>query len=143
MAYPNTYQSGYQAYVPQQSYAQPQFYPQQQMQPQAQVQPQQQQNQATFTVRPVGSREEAVAAQVDFFSPGMIMPDLGHGMMYFKRFNSSTGASDFIEFAYKAPEVQKEQVQYVTLDEFNSFKNEMTKRFNNNGGYKQNKDGDK
>lgn len=57
-----------------------------------------------FTCRPVTSREEAVAAQVDFFGPGTIMPDLGHGMIYLKRFNTTTGESDFLAFSYCPPQ---------------------------------------
>lgn len=55
--------------------------------------------QAGFRCVPVASREEAVAMLTDYFSPGTVMPDFGHGMVYFKRFNQSTGASDFYDFA--------------------------------------------
>lgn len=59
--------------------------------------------QTGFQCRPVTSREEAVASLVDYFSPGMLMPDLAHGRVYFKRFNPNTGASDFVEFSYVPP----------------------------------------
>lgn len=59
----------------------------------------QQQAQTGFQCRPVTSREEAVAFLTDYFSPGTLMPDFGHGTVYFKRFNPNTGASDFYEFA--------------------------------------------
>ena len=85
-----------------------QFYPQgQQMQyqspqtyigsqiPQQPQQPSMQIQQNGYTCRPVTSREEAVAVQTDYFSPGTIMPDLGHGMVYIKRFNQNTGSSAF------------------------------------------------
>ncbi len=52
-----------------------------------------------FVCRPVTSKEEAMAVQADYLSPGTIMPDLGHGMMYLKRFNANTGLSDFFEFS--------------------------------------------
>lgn len=51
-----------------------------------------------FVCRPVTSREEAVAVQVDYLGPGTLMPDLGHGVVYFKRFNSNTGGADFLTF---------------------------------------------
>lgn len=59
--------------------------------------------QAGFLCRPVTSREEALAVQVDYFSPGTLMPDLGHGVVYLKRFNNSTGASDLFQFALVPP----------------------------------------
>lgn len=52
-----------------------------------------------FVCRPVTSKEEAMAVQADYLSPGTIMPDLGHGMMYLKRFDANTGLSNFFEFA--------------------------------------------
>lgn len=77
------YQAPYQPYGnPYQSY---------QYQP---VQPQQ----PVYQSRPVTSREEALGQQVDFFSAGTLMPDLAHGVVYLKRFNQQTGASDLFEF---------------------------------------------
>lgn len=58
----------------------------------------------SFGVRPVTGREEAVAAQVDFGGPGTLMPDLGHGVIYLKRFNPNTGACDLFDFTVRAPE---------------------------------------
>lgn len=52
-----------------------------------------------YICRPVTSREEAVAAQVEFQGPGTIMPDFSHGMIYFKRFNTNTGFAEFFDFA--------------------------------------------
>ena len=52
-----------------------------------------------FACRPVTSREEAVATAVDFASPGTLLPDFAHGMIYFKRFNANTGGSDFLAYA--------------------------------------------
>ena len=86
-------------YNPQQTYfAQQQYNPQ----PQQQMSP-------AFACHPVGSREEAVAAQTDYFSAGLVMPDLSHGMIYLKRFNQQTGASDFFEFRAVQPEEKKEK----------------------------------
>lgn len=68
-------------------------------------QPAQSQNmgQSGYVCRPVTSREEAVASQVDFLGPGSIMPDFGHGMIYFKRFNPNSGSAEFYAFALQQP----------------------------------------
>ena len=76
--------------------------------------------QQTFSCRPVTSREEAVAVQADFFSPGTIMPDLAHGVVYLKRINQQTGAADFFEFVYRQPEAEQKP-DYVTRQEFEEF----------------------
>ena len=56
-----------------------------------------------------------MAAQVDFFSPGVFMPDLSHGAVYFKRFNSNTGASDFMTFVLQQGETSEPQAtEYAT-----------------------------
>lgn len=81
---------------------QPQAYP---SVPQPQPQPQQIGQQPSFVCCPVTSREEAVAYRVEAFGPAVVMPDLGHGMIYFKRFNEKTALADFGEFRY----VQQEQ----------------------------------
>lgn len=72
-----------------------QAYPQPQQIAPAQPQSQQQ----AFATRPVTSREEAVAVQVDFIGAGTLMPDLSHGAVYLKRFNQETGACDFLTFS--------------------------------------------
>ena len=89
---------------------------------------QQQQMNPAFACHPVGSREEAVAAQTDYFSAGLVMPDLSHGVIYLKRFNQQTGASDFFEFKLAQPEA-KSEVQYVTVAEFEKFQKELSRRF--------------
>lgn len=73
-----------------------------------------------FVCRPVASREEAVAAQTDFFGPGVLMPDLGHGMIYLKRFNQATGTSDLLEFSYVSPQPAQvaQNGEFVTVDMF-------------------------
>lgn len=76
---------------------------------------QQQQQQQTYqapgyAVRPVTSREEAVAAQIDFMGPGTVMPDLGHGVIYLKKFNSQTGSSDLLEFRYAEPAPPRDEL---------------------------------
>lgn len=59
--------------------------------------------QSGYVCRPVTSREEAVASQVDFLGPGSIMPDFGHGIIYFKRFNPNSGSAEFYVFALQQP----------------------------------------
>lgn len=82
------------------------------------------QAQQGFTCRPVTSREEAVATQIDFFGPGTIMPDLAHGVIYLKRFNQNTGGADFYEFTVApAPEPPK----YATLADLEALREELTK----------------
>lgn len=90
-----------------------QGYPQMQQTAPAPAQPQQQ----GFFVRPVTNREEAVAAQIDFFGPGTFMPDFNGGRVYFKRFNSQTGSCDFMTFALERPEqaeAQPQPTEYAT-----------------------------
>lgn len=74
--------------------------------------------QSGYVTRPVTGREEALGVQVDFFGPGTIMPDLGHGVIYLKRFNPNTGSSDLLEFAYQPPQAAQPEPQYVTVDMF-------------------------
>lgn len=62
-----------------------------------------------YVCRPVTSREEAVASQVDFLGPGSVMPDFGHGMIYFKRFNPNSGAAEFYEFTLRQPQPPAQQ----------------------------------
>lgn len=115
-----------------------QFYPQgQQMQyqapqtyigsqiPQQPQQPSMQTQQNGYTCRPVTSREEAVAVQTDYFSPGTIMPDLGHGMVYIKRFNQNTGSSDFLSFRYEQDQPLQQTNQFATMDELNLLRQEV------------------
>lgn len=106
------YQFGapYTGYQPGQTY-----FPQQ-----PQYQQPQQQMPAAFACHPVGSREEAIAAQTDYFSAGLVMPDLSHGAIYLKRFNQQTGASDFFEFRMEQPETKKTSPapEFVTREEF-------------------------
>lgn len=86
-----------------------QQYPYQQPMQQIPVQAMPQQATQTFGCRPVTSKEEALGVQVDFLGPGTLMPDLGHGIVYLKRFNSNTGTSDIFEFrlAEQQPEQEK------------------------------------
>lgn len=64
----------------------------------------QQQQMLTYALQPVSSKEEAVAARIEFASLGTIMPDPVHGVIYLKCFNKDTGGVDFITFApYQEP----------------------------------------
>lgn len=82
---------------PVQGYQQPP-YPMQQPAQRPQTQ------QGGYLCFPVTSREEAVANRVEAFGPTLIMPDLGHGTVYFKRFNEQTALADFEEFRRVQPQ---------------------------------------
>lgn len=81
------------------------------------------QNPGGFVVQPVTSREEALAVIADPLASGVLLPDLGHGVIYMKRFNPQTGTSDFGEFSYVQPQQTapaEERPEVVTMDVFNS-----------------------
>lgn len=110
----------------------PQYYQQPPQQPQQQFyggyqRPIQQVQQAPlgYVCKPVTSREEAVATSTDYFSLGVVMPDLGHGMIYLKRFNQQTGSSDFFEFQRYIPE-QAVPVEYATKADLDALRAELT-----------------
>lgn len=107
---PYNYQPFAGAYSPVQSYSQPQCngYQQPPQMPLQAPQMAQTTGNQCYSCRPVTSREEAVAAQIDFFGPGTIMPDMGHGMIYVKRFNQNTGGADFFDFAIQPPEQSRQ-----------------------------------
>lgn len=120
MAYPYYAPYNYPMYQPPR-FDQPQFAPQNAPQNAAQsVLPQgnintQPQAQTGFLCRPVTSKEEALAVQVDYLSAGTIMPDLGHGMMYLKRFDSNTGLSNMFEFALVQPQSNESQQEQTPI----------------------------
>lgn len=68
-----------------------------------------------YRVQPVTCREEALAVQTDFLGPGTILPCLGSGTIYLKRFNPNTGASDLMEFAYVQPQPVQVPVEYAPM----------------------------
>ena len=110
----------------------PQYYQQPPQQPQQQFyggyqRPMQQVQQAPpgYVCKPVTSREEAVATSTDYFSLGVVMPDLGHGMIYLKRFNQQNGSSDFFEFQRYIPE-QSAPVEYATKAVLDALRAELT-----------------
>ena len=88
---------------------------------------QRQMQQATpgYVCKPVTSREEAIATSTDYFSLGVVMPDIGHGMIYLKRFNQQTGASDFFDFKLFTPE-QAPAVEYATKADLDALRAELT-----------------
>lgn len=96
-------------------------YSQQYTQPPQTVQPQ------GFSVRAVTGREEAVAAQVDFGGMGTLMPDLGHGVIYLKRFNPNTGSCDIFEFKTQMQEQPPAQ-QYATKADLAALREELLKK---------------
>lgn len=74
--------------------------------------------------RVVGSREEAVAIPTDLSGAFMVFPDVSHNRVYIKRLNTTTGGSDFFEFV---PAMAPAEPQYVTVDDFTAFKEEISK----------------
>lgn len=93
--------------------------------PQTQI-PQTPQN--VFSCRPVTSKEEAIASQIDFFNSGTLLPDIAHGKVYLKRFNQQTGASDFLEFTYQPPEEPKPSPQYATIEMLEDLEKRLTSK---------------
>lgn len=83
-------------------------------QPQQMVPVQAQGQQQGFLTRPVASREEAVAAQIDFFGPGVLMPDFGHNCVYYKRFNQNTGSCDFLTFRMEGTRAENTENEPTT-----------------------------
>lgn len=57
-----------------------------------------------FVCRPVASKEEVLAFPADFMGTPQFFPDLGHGVVYMKRFNTQTGAADTLEFKVEKPQ---------------------------------------
>lgn len=104
------YNPGY-SFAYNQGYQTPVYPPVPQPQPQPQAQPVNQQS--PYVCCPVTSREEAVAYRVEAFGPAAVMPDLGHGMIYFKRFNEKTALADFFEFRYVQPEQEAQQAPAI------------------------------
>lgn len=116
MAYP------YNSYQPPQSafpYQPTNYLPQQQNVAQSQQTAPQ-----SFSVRPVASREEAMAIPSEFFGPGVLMPCLGQGTIFLKRFNTNTGSSDLLEFVYVQPQ-KKVEAEFVPMNLFQQLVQEV------------------
>lgn len=88
-----------------------------------------------FICCPVTSREEAVATRVEAFGPAILMPDLGHGMIYYKRFNDKTALADFSAFKYVPPEQEAApQQQAVPAMDYTSIISSFAQRLDNISG---------
>ena len=60
-----------------------------------------------------------MAIPSDFFGSGIIMPCLGQGSIYLKRFNQNTGLSDLLEFVYAPPQPKQELTgEFVPMNLF-------------------------
>ena len=118
--------STYFPYQAPQGYFQPQTanYQPQMMQAQQAVQTAQQ---SGYNCRPVTSREEALAVQVEFFGPGTLMPDIAHGVVYLKRFDQNTGNCDLITFTAEMPK-RAESVRYATIEDLEKLRLELTRK---------------
>lgn len=80
-------------------------------------QPAQQPPQNGLSGRMVTSREEALGVPVDFMGGLMIFPDVSHGAIYTKLFNSQTGQTDFAEYRRVArPEPKTEAPEAYALE---------------------------
>lgn len=104
-------------------------YPMQQGQQSQQAQPVMPQVQSQpaptsgYICRAVASREEALAVPSDIMGTSLIMPDIAHGMIYMKRFNPQTGASDFADFTFTAPQKNEVAGDYAPRADFEALKN--------------------
>lgn len=109
-------------YMPQYQYQQRQEY-----MPQPVMQTPVQQANNSMSIRLVASRAEAETMQIPFDGTTHFFYDTSCGKMYSKTFNGNTGAAPLITYSRDA-EVVTTAPQYVTMEEFNAFKEEMTKR---------------
>ncbi len=125
--------------VPFNPYGSMQQFPQgyQQQYQMMQQQPQQIQQEA-YLCRPVTSREEAVATPVDYMR-ATLLPDMGHGKIYLKRFNPQTGASDILEFA-QCIEQEQPAPKYATVEDLEALRSEIEKMKRQSGKGKKNDD---
>lgn len=123
--YYGTYMPNY--YQPMQNMIQPMNQPIQQPQNQVPQNTQQNSSQPNFFCRPVASKEEALGVPVDFMGSPMFFPDLAHGVIYMKRFNTNTGAADIFEFHGQQAKEQPVDPSFAPLDEFNAMKDTIIK----------------
>ena len=117
----NNYQTqpmygGYQQ--PQQMYQQSRMDFLQSMQPQ----------QSGIQARPVTGREEAVAATV-FPGTPMLFLDRVHGAVYYKAVDPNTNSVEFVDFFVAQPAPPPAPPQYVTVEMFDQWRNEIEGRF--------------
>lgn len=93
-----------------------------------------QQRQDGVIVRMAYSREEAVATPGDFFKITVIL-GLNHGTVYIKKWNGEKGEMSFDAFKY-APDAAKAP-EYVTVENFDAFKNAVAQALNQMRGGEQ------
>lgn len=106
------------------------YYTQMNYQPQQipQMQPTQMpvaQQTPTIQGRMVTSREEALGIPVDFSGAPMFFPDLAHGVIYYKQFNSGTGSSEFREFKIAEQPAPTATPSYATTETVEAIKAEI------------------
>lgn len=73
---------------------------------------------SSFVCRPVASKEEAMGVPVDFMGNPMFFPDLAHGVIYMKRFNTNTGSADMFEFRSSEPNSDRNEAPTTASPEF-------------------------
>ena len=108
---PNYNQNGY---IPQQNFQMPYNYTNYiATQPQTPVQSSQ-----YLKCRPVTSREEAMACQIDLDGSLWIFPNIGNGKIYTKQINND-GTATFATYTFTKNENPYNSGEYVTKEEFN------------------------
>ena len=75
-------------------------------------------NQSFLKCRPVSSREEAMASQIDLDGSLWVFTDLNNGRIYTKQINSD-GTASFNTYGYMKEQMQNNSSNYVTKEEFN------------------------
>lgn len=81
-------------------------------------QPQLQFNNQFLKCRPVSSREEAMAFQIDLDGSLWVFPNIGNGKIYTKQVNND-GTATFSTYTFTENENPYNSNQYVTKNEFN------------------------
>lgn len=93
--------------------------------------------QGAFCVQPVTSREEAVGVIADPMCPGVLLPDLNHGVIFVKRFNPNTGSSDFGEFRLIQPAPPEAPPEYITRKDLETALEQLKGELTSRGGRKK------
>lgn len=103
-----------------------------------QQQPQQQpQQQGGFNVIPVANIDEAKAVQTPFDGSILILTNINNGKIYTKQLNINTGSAIFNEYSIDTPvqapasEPNVPQAKYVTEQDLEKLKKELTDKINN------------
>lgn len=91
--------------------------------------------QQTISGRPVFSQEEALSSPMDFVSGITVFPDMSHGKVYIKILNQQTGTVETQTFERTKDE--KEQPQYVTVNQLEQLKQQMMEQMAEMKGEKQ------